>query len=305
MNPLGDRTTYLGATDIAALAGLSSWKAPIQVYEEKAEGRVDDASTVMEWGLLLEDPICKGYEKQTGRRLFRRNEIVHPDHPFIRFHPDRLVRGEPGVFDAKSTWVSTSGYGEPGTDEVPPGVKAQMVLYCGATGREWADLGVLRRRPPLDIYTVRADPELYEWLIEEAVRFWNEHVVAKVEPPPDGTEAYRRHLSAKFPRDLGSELVATPEQALMADELREAIAAAKAAEEHKTALENRIRAAMGDATVLIGPGFRCTWKVQAGRPAWKDIALAVGATPDLIEQHTPEGPRVFRTTFTDTKGAAA
>ena len=44
---------------------------------------------------------------------------------------------------------------------MPPAVRAQVVLYCGVTGRDWADIGLLRR-PPLAIYTVPADPELYD-----------------------------------------------------------------------------------------------------------------------------------------------
>jgi predicted phage-related endonuclease len=35
---LGDRTSYLGATDIAAIVGVSPWAAPIDVYRAKVEG---------------------------------------------------------------------------------------------------------------------------------------------------------------------------------------------------------------------------------------------------------------------------
>lgn len=301
---LGDRRAYLGATDIAAIVGVSPWAAPIDVYREKVEGIESAVSAEMEWGLLLEPAICNGYTFQTGRRLFRRNEIVHPDYPFLRFHPDRLVYDEPGVFDGKATWQRGGGkYGEPGTDQVPPHVRVQMVIYCGATGRQWADVGLLRR-PPLAVYRVPADPVLYEWLIGEAVRFWQEHVMAEVPPPPDGTKGYSRYLAETYPQSEELELVATAEQQLVVDELRAAVIATKAAEQHEEALKNRLKKAMGTASVLLAPGARITYRNAAPTPRWKEIAGRIagvaGVSAELyraLDVADRIGPRKFIPTF--------
>lgn len=309
---LGDRTKYLGATDIAAIVGVSPWASAIDVYRSKVEGLETEATDAMEWGLLLEDAICEGYSRREGRQLFRRNEVVHPEHPFLRFHPDRLVRGEPGVFDAKATWQRGGGkYGEPGTDQVPPQVRVQMVLYCGATKREWADVGLLRR-PPLAVYRVPADPELYEWLIAEAVKFWNEHIVAQVPPAPDGTEAYHRYLAEQHPTAEDIEMVATPEQQLLVDELRAAVAAEKKVGEHVQLLKNRLMAVMGDAAVLLAPGARITWRNSAPSPRWKEIAGRIGFVASLsVEEYRLAdiegrvGPRKFIPTFSDEEAEEA
>jgi putative phage-type endonuclease len=303
---LGDRRTYLGATDIAAVVGVSPWASAIDIYRQKVEGIEVDATAEMMWGLLLEDAICDGYTEQEGRELFRRNEVVHPDYPFLRFHPDRLVRGEPGVFDAKATWQRGGGkYGEPGTDQVPPQVRVQMVLYSGATKREWADVGLLRR-PPLAVYRVPADPVLYDWLIAEAVRFWTEHVEAKVPPPPDGSESYRHYLAERHPKAEEIEMVATPEQQLLVDELRAAMGAEKKAAEHAQLLKNRLMDAMGPAAVLLAPGARITWRNSAPSPRWKEIAGRLGYVASLdVEAYRLAdiegriGSRRFLPTFSD------
>lgn len=290
---LVERRGYLGATDVAAILGLSPYRAPIDVWREKL-GLTDGVEQTerMRLGQLLEDVIADAYTEQTGRKLRRTSLVRHPDFEFLAGNPDRLVVGERGVFEAKAA-ASTRGYAE---DDVPPHVRVQVVWYSGLTEREWSDV-VLLAGMGLRIIRVPHDADLFRDMSQFAVEWWQRHVVGQEEPAPDGTESYRRHLAEKYPRDMGVELVATPEQSLLADELRDAIASEKAAKERKQALQNRLAAAMGEAASLIGDGWRVTWKSEAGRPAWKDIALAAGASPELVAEHTPEGSRVFRTWF--------
>lgn len=287
------RKGYLGGTDVAAILGLSPYRAPIDVWREKvglSEGM--EQTERMRLGQLLEEVIADAYTEQTGRKLRRTSLVRHPDFDFLAGNPDRLVVGERGVFEAKAS-ATSRGYSD---DDVPPHVRVQANWYCGLTERDWCDV-VLLAGMGLRIVRVDHDAALFRDMSQAAVEWWQRHVVGNEEPEPDGSESYRKHLSEKYPRDAGIELVATPEQALLADELRYATALAKSSEEHKAAVENRLRAAMGDATALIGADFRVTWKVEAGRPKWKDIAEEAGATPELIAKHTPEGQRVFRPRF--------
>jgi putative phage-type endonuclease len=322
---MDERRSYLGATDAAAVLGLSPYRAPIDVWLEK-RGESDGVQPTqrMRLGQLLEAAIADAYAEETGRTLRRVGTVRHKRYPFLAGHPDRLVVGEPGVFEAKAS-ASTRGYSD---DDVPPHVRVQAIWYTGLTNRLWCDVGLLAGMG-LRIVRVEHDAALYTDLVDAAVEWWQCHIAGGEEPAPDGTESYRRHLTAKFPLDSGTELVATPEQQLLADELYTATADVKAAEQRKTAIENRLRAAMGDATTLIGPGFRCTWKQQAGRVGWKDVAVdyrrLIEANADHIRvleddehelldwlgfiesAHTAEPTRVFRSAFTEaeTKETAA
>ena len=300
-----ERRDFLGATDVAAILGLSPYRAPIDVWRRKMG--LDDGepgTERMRLGQILEQAIADAYSEQTGRQLRRVREVRHPRHPFLVGHPDRLIVGERGVFEAKAS-ASTRGYTVPSGaglgDErldVPPSVRVQAIWYTGLTDRDWTDVVLLAH---MGLHTIRVphDAELYDDLVSAAVDWWQRHIVGREEPPPDGSDGYRRHLAERFPRDSGEELVATPEQTLLADELRSAVADAKAAEERKAGIENRLRAAMGEATRLIGPGFAFTWRAQKGRTAWKELAAELGATEEQIAAHTPPGPRVFRASFTE------
>lgn len=265
-----DRRGYLGATDVAAIAGVSPYRSPIEVWAEK-RGDTDgpEQTKRMRLGQLLEDAIADAYAEQTGRRLKRVSIVRNPALPaYLAGHPDRLVVGERGIVECKAS-ASTRGYSD---DDVPPHVRVQATWYCGLTGRDWCDV-VLLAHMGIRIVRIEADPDLFADLVTAAATWWQRHIVEGVEPAPDGTDAYRRHLAAKFPNTADVELVATPEQALLLDELRAAKAACDAADEHKTAVENRIRAAMGEASVLIAPGARVTWKAAAkGRVGWQAVA---------------------------------
>jgi len=306
MADLGDRRTYLGATDIAAIVGVSPWRAAIDVWREKTGLAGDvEMNERMAWGQRLEDAICDGYTAETGRRLARRAGVAHKWHPFIIGHPDRLVVGEPGVFEAKSA-MTRRGYGEAGTDAVPPHVRVQVTVYMGLTGRDWCDVALLTSTSRLDIYRVDYDRELYDALIEAAARFWQENVVAGVEPEPDGSESYRRHLAEKFPHSQDIELIATAEQSLLVDELRAAGEAKAAAEVHEREVENRIRALMAEASVLVAPGGRITYRTEKARVHWQDVAGAIAAEYEPLrasavvaefsakDTEGRDGPRVLR-----------
>lgn len=311
--PDRDRRTYLGGPAVAAIVGVSPYLAPIDVWRY-ARG-LDDGPEVterMRLGTLLEQAIADAYCEQTGRKVRRIGFVPHRMYPFLGGHPDRMVVGEPGILEAKAA-VTRRGYTE---DEVPPHVRVQCQWYMGLTGRLWTDVVLLANLSILPV-RVEHDPDLYAALEEAAVRFWTDHVETGIEPPPDGTEAYRKHLAEKFPRSAEVELIATPEQALLVEELRNAEAAEKAAKRHVDELENRIRAAMGEAAVLISPDGRITYRTEKPRVRWQEVAQAIAADWEpfrasaLIAEYAArdtegrDGPRVLRKSFAKSEEGVA
>lgn len=292
-----ERRTYLGGPAIAAVVGVSPYQSPIDVYRF-AVGLDDghEQTDRMRLGLILEQAIADAYSEQTGRQVRRVGLVRNKRLPFLGGHPDRLIVGEPGLLEMKAA-ATMRGYGDA---DVPAHVRVQVTWYMGLTGRQWCDVALLsgmRLRP----IRVDFDLELYEALVLAGVRFWHDHIEAGAEPEPDGSEAYRRHLSEKFPHSLAEELVATPEQALLVDELHAAELARVAAETHEREMENRVRAAIGNADVLIAPGGRITWRQQAPSTRWKEVAeamaneLMIDLTPHIVaDKAGRDGPRVLR-----------
>lgn len=291
------RTTGLGATDIAGIVGVSPYRTPIEVYQEKAgESEPVEQTWRMRMGQILEDAIADAYSESTGRKLAKMSTVRHKRYPFLYAHPDRRIIGEPGLVEIKAT-ERRSSY----DDGPPPAVRVQCQWQMALTERLFCDVAVLSGTSGIDIHTVKRDQDLIDALTEAAVTFWQDHVAAGVPPTVDGTDAYRRYLVAAHPREEVEEVVATAEQVLMLDELKAATGSVKAAEQHKALVENRIREAMGPAGRLLAPNAVVTYRQEAPRPSWKDIAdvLARATRSDLAtyvaaDVEGKEGPRVLR-----------
>jgi hypothetical protein len=99
LNEARPRSSYLGATDIAAIAGVSPYRTPFEVYLEKI-GELDPAARETdvdrdrkERGHRFEDVALDWYAEANGIAIERvRRDIVHRDFPFIVVHPDARVR---------------------------------------------------------------------------------------------------------------------------------------------------------------------------------------------------------------------
>lgn len=295
-----ERLTGLGATDVAAIVGVSPYRTPIEVYLEKVgDAEPQEQTWRMRMGQILEDAIADAYSESTGRKLARVSTIRDREFPFLYTHPDRRIVGEPGLVEIKAT-DRRSAY----SDGPPPAVRVQCQWQMSLTDRLFVDVAVLSGTTGIDTFTVERDQDLIEALRAAALDFWTRHVTKRVPPEIDGTDAYRRYLATRHRTTSEVELVATAEQVLLLDELRAAIEAVKSAEAHEQLLRNRITDQMGDAARLVAPNAVVTYRFESPRVSWKDVAevmaRATGSDLDAYRAADVEGkdrPRVPRFTW--------
>ena len=303
---LEERRAGIGGSDVPAILGLSPWKSPLDVFLEKtgqAPPQPETAATY--WGSVLEDIVAQEYARRTGAKLRRVNRILtHPKVPVARAMIDREIVAHPegpGVLECKTAGRRTDDWGEPGTDEVPPWYASQIIHYLAVTGRDWADLAVLfLSEREFAIYRVRRDEELIEHILAEEQRFWREHVEAGVPPPPRSLEDIRK----LWPRDDGSEAVASPEVEAAIQRLRQIREESKRLREAEQEAKAVVQEAMGTAAVLVAPDGRrlATWKASRDTTVtdWRAVAEALkAAVPEAVweqavAEHTETRPGARR-----------
>src|SRR5512141_3142914 len=63
------RNLGIGASESAALFGLSPWMSPFSLWADKSgmAPREDSGAEFLKWGLLLEKPIAEEYANQSKR----------------------------------------------------------------------------------------------------------------------------------------------------------------------------------------------------------------------------------------------
>lgn len=211
------RRSYLGGTDIAAIAGKHKYKTPLAVYADKVMGITSESSITAEMGLALE-PVCKRYFGIDWKCDILPGELVmHPGLP-IGGNIDCFVGTHELPGEIKTTGFSVRPeWGEEMTDEIPPAYHIQGTVYCGLLGAERTLFQrFMRDDGSRAYYEVYRNDNLYGSLLTLAKRFWDENVLARVEPPASSVEDYRV-VTYLHPSASGESVTATPEVEALAE----------------------------------------------------------------------------------------
>ncbi len=220
--PVHDRTIGLGATDSAGLAN-KGWKTRVRIYRETI-GEVkqdEDLPEVVKMGIILEPVVADLYTAQTGVKLARVNKTLrHREHDFIVCHPDRRVIGSVGkkIVEIKNAFPRNQEqrdrWGKEGSDQVAAYILFQVQHQMAVTGAEVCDVAVLINGHDFRIYTVPRDEALILFIIENAQRFWHDHVMPRI--PPEPTLA-QEDLDFAYPTSNGVAVMADAdaEQAML------------------------------------------------------------------------------------------
>ena len=176
-----------------------------EVWEDKT-GRGEDQpdSPALYWGRLLEDPIRQAYADRTGLTVTKPDCMYSSvTHPFMHANLDGIA-SDGRLVEFKTT-SRVDGWGEEGSDEIPEYYQTQVQHYMAVMGAEQTDIGVLIAGRDFRIYTVPADKELQEMLIDQEARFWS---LVKADTPPEvstSEDASRRWRFASAKKTVAAD----------------------------------------------------------------------------------------------------
>jgi putative phage-type endonuclease len=282
---LAKRSKGIGGSDAAAICGVSPYKTPLMVWEEKRgllkEQQDNDA---MFWGRTLEPIVRQRYSDVTGQDVLLPTEILKSEqYPFMLANIDGLTREPKGV-EIKTAGYPT-GWGEPGTDEVPIGYIFQCAHYSIITAIPVWDIPVLIGGRDFRIYTVEPDRELKELIIEKEAEFW-QMVQDGTPPNPVNYEDVIR----LYRKSEAKQVTATEDVEFWTEALRKVRSELKTLEQNEQEAKRRIMEFMADADTLLNIEGQtiCTWKT--GKPAKRfDVKTLQKLQPETYSQFLVEG----------------
>ena len=260
------RRKGIGASDVAAILGISPWSSPWSVWAEKVgllEG--DDESEAMEFGRWAELMVAPWFEERSGLKVAgAQTQVEHAAAPWKRCTVDGFVVESdvaaldlyleaPGVLVRPSDvpgvlglcQIKTTGPGRR-WEELPAHIQAQEQWEMHVTGLDHVWLPVLHGRR-LEVYELDRDQADIDLIVERVEAFYRGHVLTGVPPELDGHDATLRALASIYPTHTPGEAVAIDHVRGALTMLAEAKRERKAAEEEEAAAGALIRWALKDA----------------------------------------------------------
>lgn len=177
---LTEREKGIGASEVAAILGLSPWDTPFSLWLKKThQADPEPENFAMRRGHYLEDAVVQWWQDETGEKVIKASAAdiiyVHPDYDFMRVTPDRIVKGRKKMLEVKST----AGYmGE----EIPDYYLAQCIYQMYVTGIHEEELIYIQGDLTFGRFNVPYDEEFAEFIAEKVSQFWNECVIGGKEP---------------------------------------------------------------------------------------------------------------------------
>lgn len=307
------RLTGLGGSDAGAIAGVSPYAGPYDVYarfktpdvKPERDKRLDELA---ELGNLFEEPVAQLYSRRTGHEVREVTEtLVHPKYPWMIAHPDRLVLGaEKGVEIKTVNWRVAHRWGSPDDEEIrlPEEYLLQCVHYMAVTGIPRWDVAALIGGSDFRIFQLKRDPELEELLIGTERDFWERYIEGDEAPPLESSPKAADWAVARFGSDNGTLTSPTPEAIEVARMYADARDAEKSAKADKELFGSKLKTLIGDsAGFRWGRKSKATWTNNRSsvKTDWEAVARELNPNAELIARFTREvpGARVLRVEVKD------
>ena len=280
----------LGGSTIAAAAGIDPYCSRVELYYRLRGELPGPDNDALWWGRAIQ-PLIFERLRLSGVAAYETPdvELRAPRCKWLVGHPDGFT-ADGLVVEAKVTrrdlYRSDEG--------LPVTWLAQVQTYMRLSASEKALVAVYVGTGRLDLRYVDYDARAASQLVEMAADFMA--LVRKGEPPaPDGSKSARDTLSYIFPEHApAASYTLGRHEWQLAKELRARREQRDEVERQVRELENRVKAAAGDAELILTPHGTtfATWRtVQSQR---LDVAAIRNDAPDIYARFTrPQTTRRF------------
>lgn len=295
------REAGLGASEVAAILGLSPWQTPLSVWRTKQGVPNEIPEDLAYFGHALEPVIAQWIrDKHPEVGLVSDGLSARSvDHPWLTATPDRIayspLDGDEPPFDYVPVELKTSSaYSRSSWDDgVPDYYKIQSLVQQGILGADHGWLAVLHGGNSPELYRIDFDPAVWEQIVRITGDWWQTHIVEGVMPDPVSI-AEQNELWPSQP-GVESEL---SEQAFEVLERRNVLLSdIKAQKAEADALQLILGDYVKDAETLTYEGRKvATYKTQQGK-AGIDTRRLKAEHPDIYEALSTRGApfKVLRT----------
>lgn len=188
------RGNGIGGSDSGAIVGVNPYKSAIDVYIDKTQGSEFKGNKYTHWGHNLESVIFKEFQRL-------HDDFYCYEVPFTMKKGCLVANVDGMVYDLEKGWgvveIKTANAfagKEWNGDTIPDSYFAQVQHYLAVTGLSYAYIACLIGGNTYKEFFIERSPEDIELIENKCSEFWNENILKRIPPMPDGSESYKKYL---------------------------------------------------------------------------------------------------------------
>lgn len=248
-------TEYLSASDIVAIAGLSKYRTPVNVFNEKANGVRQDFDLSQKVASAVKEPLIDWYCDKNSADGYRDVLIESSIMPFLASKVDFLSKDQDfAVITKLTTMDNRSLYSSVEYDDyMPINVRYKAAYVCLLTGVKYVDVVVMFSAASKITLRYTKDVDFEGDIIEKVSNFWFYNVMNNVMPElktlNDIKIAYPKQNDTEI--EVNSDILESIEKLKNIQEQRKGLeAAARDLKKYEEEYELEIRKFAGDNGIL-------------------------------------------------------
>lgn len=258
-NWLRYRKHGIGGSDAGAVCGLNPYRTAIQVYYDKTSEEIRQIDNeAMRQGRELEEYVARRFCEASGKKVRRANAIFYDEkNPFMIADVDRMIVGENAGLECKT--VSPYMADQWSDGKIPLYYQIQCYHYMVVCKADAWYIAVLIYGREFKYYRIERDDEVIENLIRIEKEFWNNHVLPRVMPDPDGSKTADIAIAERFKdtQDTTILLSGFDERLRRRQEL---LTVMEHMEKEKRQIDQELKIYLGNAETAENEHYRVSWK---------------------------------------------
>lgn len=275
------REEGIGASEVSAIIGINPWETPYSLWLKKTHQiPPTEENDAMRRGHYLEDAVVQWWMHETGEQVIKASAAdiiyVHPDYPYMRVTPDRVVKGRNKILEVKSTAIQMG-------ETIPDYYLCQVQYQMYVTGIHNAELIYIQGGLTFGRFIVEYDEEFANFLAAEVTRFWKENIIGMKEPDAINVA----DLTAKVPKSTPDKSIQADDQALaQIAEIREKKARYDVLGKEISDLTDSLKMFMTDSEAILDESGNVllTWKTGKDKTSF-DAKTFAAENPDLYKKY--------------------
>lgn len=253
------RKQGIGGSDAGAVCGLNPYRTAIQVYYDKTSDSIEKIDNeAMRQGRELEEYVARRFREASGKRVRRANAIFYDEkNPFMLADVDRMIVGENAGLECKTA----SPYSEEKwrDDKIPLSYQLQCYHYMSVCNADAWYIAVLIYGRDFKYYRIERDDEVIGNLIRIEEEFWNEYVLKRVIPDPDGSKTADAAIAERFKESKSTTIPLTGFDERL-ERRQEILSLLEKIETEKRQIDQELKLYLGDAEIAENEHYRVSWK---------------------------------------------